>query len=192
MVESFYQESGVSAIDAQILERFTRPFISNDEEQRLLQVRGEVVPSQRVGLVIGRFQPLHYGHIYLFKQALAIAHAIIIGVGSANVKNQDNPFSVSFREGMVRQAIQQHDFAQRVLGVVQLNDYQDDRFWLEETLKKTGDIDVVIGNNEWVNGIFSKANVATREVPLLNRGGYEGTKIRQWLRSSGLLGDTAQ
>ncbi|MBI4079011.1 MAG: adenylyltransferase/cytidyltransferase family protein [Candidatus Levybacteria bacterium] len=135
-----------------------------------------------VALVIGRFQPLHAGHIYLFHRALALADTIIIGIGSANVQNEDNPFSVQVRELLVHRAIQREDIVPRVVNVVPLNDCFNDDAWLKEAIARTGKVDAVIGNNEWVNGIFVGYGIPAIEVPLFNRDRFEGRKIRQQLR----------
>lgn len=99
--------------------------------------------------MVGRFQPLHPGHVYLIKQALKAAQKVIIGIGSANVRNFDNPFSAEERLVWIRQMIEKQKMAGRVERVVLLNDDQIDEKWLQETLRKTGEISVVLGNNSW-------------------------------------------
>src|SRR5258706_8286147 len=172
--------------DQRSLELFTLPFTTYYEEQRLLdQFSKETVEKYHIGLVIGRFQPLHYGHIFLMKQALQIADAIIVGIGSSNVRNADNPFSAEQREKMLQSALERDtDIRQRILKIVHVKDYADDTFWLKETLKAVGEeVDIVVGNNDWVNGIFEHANYPALKTPLYNRNRYEGKKIREYLRN---------
>jgi nicotinamide-nucleotide adenylyltransferase len=177
-------------IPLQYLEQFTQPVTSLFEEQQLMeQFREEYAPSDTYhsALVIGRFQPLHRGHIHLIKQALALSEHIVIGIGSANVINEDNPFSVGDRHLLLERAISREGLGEHITNIVHLNDYSDDTFWLRETLKKTGEVDAVFGNNEWVNGIFENAGYAAVPIPLLQRGIYEGKKVRAKLRQEGLL-----
>ena len=167
------------------LEVFTVPFVSQDEEQQLLAQFGlEVGTRHRHGLVIGRFQPLHYGHIFLIKQALAITDTITIGIGSSNVRNVDNPWSVEQRHTQLDKALEREGLNDHVARVAYLHDFMNDDFWLSETLKKTGEIDVVVGNNDWVNGIFTRANYPVLTTPLYHRNQFEGRKIREHLRST--------
>lgn len=52
---------------------------------------------------IGRFQPLHDGHVAVIQQALAQAHHVIILVGSANApRSNRNPFTYDEREHMMQ------------------------------------------------------------------------------------------
>lgn len=186
-------EKRFSPEDLRSLERFTLSTVSQLEEQRLLALfRREVTAQYRRGLVICRFQPLHYGHIYLIKQALGIVDTIIIGIGSANLKDEDNPFSTWQREWLVRRALHRVNLMHGVEKFVHLNDhFRDDQWlddlWLKETLKKTGEIDVVVGNNGWVNEIFEKAGIKTLEIPPLDRGNLQGKIIRKQLREEGFL-----
>lgn len=168
------------------LGQFTKPTSYLEEQQHLAKVR-EIQAKYTVGLVIGRFQPLHRGHIQLIHAALQISDRIIIGIGSANVENYDNPFSPEFREILLRQTLENEGLSHRIDNIVFLNDYLDDSYWLSETVKKTGNVNAVFGNNDWVNGIFRNAGIPAIEIPLFQRGIYEGRIIRQKLREEGLL-----
>ena len=55
-----------------------------------------------MGLLIGRFQPFHNGHLYLIKEALQSVDRLIIGIGSSNVQNEDNPFDYETRKEMIQ------------------------------------------------------------------------------------------
>ena len=46
---------------------------------------------QKTALIVGRFQPFHKGHLFLIKKALEKANKIIIGIGSANIIDENNP-----------------------------------------------------------------------------------------------------
>ena len=50
--------------------------------------------KDQIALLIGRFQPLHHGHIYILKNILKKYHNIKIGIGSSQASNTiSNPFS---------------------------------------------------------------------------------------------------
>lgn len=54
-------------------------------------------------VVIGRFQPIHVGHVRLIKHALERAERVIIAIGSANApRTPRNPFSYEERRALIR------------------------------------------------------------------------------------------
>ena len=139
-----------------------------------------MVKKYTTGLVIGRFQPFHKGHHYLFEKALKISEKIIVGIGSSQTKNKDNPFDYKQRMRMLKLFIKNEKISQYITKIVALPDTPgDDDLWLKKTLQKTGKIDVVIGNNDWVNGIFKNANIPVLVVGHYKRYLLEGKKIRK-------------
>jgi nicotinamide-nucleotide adenylyltransferase len=135
-----------------------------------------------VGLIIGRFQPLHKGHIYLIKEGLKIARTLVIGIGSANIIDFDNPFSAEERERTVKEMLKEEHLDEHIIKIVRLDDNPSDSIWLKQLLEKTGAIDVVIGNNERVKEIFENAGYQVQDVPYFKRDIYEGKKLREQLR----------
>lgn len=54
-------------------------------------------------IVIGRFQPIHLGHVRLIKNALEMADEVIVCIGSANApRTPRNPFSYEERQKLIR------------------------------------------------------------------------------------------
>ncbi len=135
-----------------------------------------------MGLVIGRFQPFHNGHAYLIQQALVYCDAIVIGIGSSNKKNEENPLRFRIRKKILLQFLGAENLQSKIVKVISIPDVPDDDEWLRLTTKKSGPIDVVIGNNDWVNGIFSRHNTRVIEIPYYKRHLLEGKKIRERMR----------
>lgn len=62
--------------------------------------------SQRLGVLIGRFQPFHNGHEYLVQHALSHAEHLLIIVGSCfAARNLRNPWTLAEREQMIRSTL---------------------------------------------------------------------------------------
>lgn len=145
--------------------------------------------TNRIGIVIGRFQPFHNGHVYLIHEALKICDKIIIGIGSSNVSDKDNPYTFEKRLEMVEKFIEESSFAKasadkgKIIKVVPIPDVPDDEEWLKITLKNAGKFDVSFGNNDWVNGIFKTQGIDVVEFPFYKRYLLEGKKIRELMRS---------
>lgn len=57
----------------------------------------------KVGLALGRFQPLHQGHCRAIFQMMMDCHQVVVGVGSAQEKGtENNPFDVETRMQMLK------------------------------------------------------------------------------------------
>ena len=58
------------------------------------------------GLLVGRFQPFHLGHVFAIQDALKSCEKLWLCIGSTNVQlNFKNPFSVSERREMIESSI---------------------------------------------------------------------------------------
>lgn len=157
------------------------------QEEYFSKVRAEHHQRYKKALVIGRFQPIHYGHIYMMKQALVLAETITIGVGSANILDHDkNPFSLGQRLRMLDIALRSNEIYDKVDRIVKLRDYREDERWAQEVVEKAGAVDVIITNNNWVRESCEKFFTIVG-IPLLERAVFEGSAIRTQLRQVGLL-----
>lgn len=167
------------------LETFSQQSDATAEDALLKRLKSGKL--YKTALVVGRFQPLHRGHIYLLRCALRIASSVIICIGSANIVNEDNPIPLQSRIELLHHVLKREELEKNVKGIFALNDSPSDEIWLSEAISKAGTFDVVIGNNDWVNSLFKKAGYDVFEIQLLNREIYEGKTIRKRLRDSGTL-----
>ncbi len=133
-------------------------------------------------LVIGRFQPFHQGHVFLIESALDLAQNVSICIGSANIINDDNPFPYEKRLRMVEEAIAHNNWSLSISHIIPSDDIPDDAEWLNDIVKKLPPIDLVVGNNDWVNGICKAADYPVKELEMHNRTIYEGKTIRRLMR----------
>lgn len=61
---------------------------------------------KKVGVFIGRFQPLHVGHLETIERALTEVDELVIVIGSArNARNLRNPFTADERREMIESAL---------------------------------------------------------------------------------------
>jgi nicotinamide-nucleotide adenylyltransferase len=139
----------------------------------------------KIALLIGRFQPFHKGHLFLIKETLKKAEKIIIGIGSVNVTDKNNPWSYEERKKILEKVIQEEKIIDKVVSVIGVNDFNDDKKWFKEVMTKAGNFDVVVGNNEWTNGILEKAGYPILRLGFFNRYLHEGEKIRKLMKEGG-------
>ncbi len=143
-------------------------------------------PSKiKIGLILGRFQPFHKGHLYLIKKALECVDKIVIAVGSSDKSDGDNPLSYTVRAKMLKKVIVEEGLSDRVVKIVPLPDNPSNEAWLKQLLKNTGGFDTLFGNNAWPNEILEQAGYEVVTVPYMNRTRYRGVSIRRLLRKGG-------
>lgn len=81
-------------------------------------------------IYIGRFQPVHSGHVALLQRALASAAQVIVVVGSAwQARSPKNPFTWQEREAMLRAALPAADSMR--LQVLPMRDYYNEAVWVK-------------------------------------------------------------
>ncbi|HKZ45657.1 MAG TPA: nicotinamide-nucleotide adenylyltransferase [archaeon] len=121
--------------------------------------------------IIGRFQPVHLGHVYAIKEAMKKFDEVVIGIGSSNESSTfRNPFSFDEREQMLRLV----GIKCKVVGIP---DIKDDKEWCEQIFK-TVDFDVAITGSEWVKKCFYGRKKVGKPDFLLPEV-YSGVRIRE-------------
>lgn len=138
----------------------------------------------KVGVVVGRFQPFHLGHKYLIEKALQKVDQLVVVVAATNLNDDDNPYNAKKRIGFVKQFVKEEGLTDKISKIVPLKNVPDDAVWLKNLLNLTGKVDVVIGDNEWVNGIFENANIPALRIGHYKRNTLEGTKIRKLMKDN--------
>lgn len=82
-------------------------------------------------VLIGRFQPLHHGHMGLLQAALERAPQLIVVLGSAyQARSPKNPFDWQERAALIRASLPAHDVAR--IQFVPMRDYYDNARWVAE------------------------------------------------------------
>ena len=109
-------------------------------------------------IIIGRFQPLHKGHVSLIKQALNNHDSVTVIVCNAKDPAR-NPFSTEERVRMIRE-----NFGKNVK-VMSVNDIGDDIEWYSLIRENAGVFDVVYSGNDWVRDIFESHGHTVLEPP---------------------------
>src|SRR5271157_1203125 len=94
--------------------------------------------TMKKGLFIGRFQPLHNGHIGVIKDAMKELDELIIGVGSAEKHHsKDNPFTFEERKQMIENSIKGN---YKIIPIPDINNYEK---WVDHVKTLVGDFDIV-------------------------------------------------
>ncbi len=81
-------------------------------------------------IYIGRFEPVHNGHMALLQRALDSARSVIVVMGSAwQARSPKNPFTCDERANMMLAALTAADRAR--VQVLPMRDYYNEALWVQ-------------------------------------------------------------
>lgn len=136
------------------------------------------------GLFLGRFQPLHRGHLAV-AQRLARQHdELVVAIGSAQVSHTaSNPFTAGERLEMVYAAFR--DEGPRNTIVIPLPDVGRNSVWVAHVRSYVPAFGVLYTNNPLMTRLFQEAGQKVAPSPFHDRERYEGTRIRRLMAEGG-------
>ncbi|NCN58441.1 hypothetical protein COW99_03950 [Candidatus Roizmanbacteria bacterium CG22_combo_CG10-13_8_21_14_all_38_20] len=137
----------------------------------------------KVALIVGRFQPFHKGHRYLILEGLKQAEKVIIGIGSINQDNKDNPIGFEHVKSLLETFFKEEKLEEKLVGIYGIPDFFNDKKWGDFVEEKLSPFDVIISNNDWTNRILKAKGYPIIEVPFFKRELYEGRRIRNLFRT---------
>ncbi|VVB58362.1 Nicotinamide-nucleotide adenylyltransferase [Candidatus Anstonella stagnisolia] len=127
-------------------------------------------------IFIGRFQPLHKGHLYALKYVAKRHAKFLIVIGSAQKKGKRNPFSVQTRKKMLNAVLRRNKLQAKIKI---LKDYSSNEKWVREFQKLAGNATCVYSNNSLVKKLCKKAGFSVVPIPFYKRYKYYATLIRE-------------
>lgn len=132
----------------------------------------------KTGLLMGRFQPFHLGHLSAVKQALKVVDKLYIGIGSSQYSHGTyNPFTGKERMEMVKRALRENELSDRC-EVFLIPDIHDDAKWTAHVRSIVAAFDIVfVGNNGLVKELFEKHDKA-KVIKVKQELDISATKIR--------------
>lgn len=129
------------------------------------------------GLLIGRFQPFHLGHLAAVKFALTQVDNLAIGIGSSNrVNEKRNPFSAEERKEMIVSSLDESDLQKcKIYFVPDVNDHAKWTYHVDQIIPK---YEIVFSNDDFTHELYKKRDIKVVSVPLKQREILSGTDIR--------------
>lgn len=134
------------------------------------------------GLLIGRFQPFHLGHLEAIQFALLKVEKLWIGIGSSNKSpEKNNPFSAEERKEMILSSISESISKQ--IQIFPIPDLDNHKKWIENIDSIVPEFDIVFTNDELTQSLYSKLGKNVIPVPFKQRENLSGTNIRDKIKS---------
>lgn len=132
------------------------------------------------GLYVGRFQPLHFGHLSVIKEILQDVEELIIVIGSAQYSHSmDNPFTAGERLTMVRNALEEIEIAYSRFWIVPVPDLHLHMLWVSALKGYTPTFNVVYTNEPLTRRLFIESGCEVKSVCFYQRQKYSSTEIRK-------------
>ena len=134
------------------------------------------------GLLIGRFQPFHLGHLDALHFALSRVEKLWVGLGSSNKPPQkNNPFSAEERKKMILDSVD--DSVKKRIEIYFIPDLENHVKWIKLIDTIVPKFDVIFTNDELTKHLYSKRNVKVISIPFTKRETLSGTNIRDLIIS---------
>ncbi len=135
------------------------------------------------GLLVGRFQPFHLGHMSALRFALGTAGRLWIGIGSSNRPPEAaNPFTAAERREMILSSVDAGTAAR--ITIYDIPDVENHVRWLDLIDGIVPPFGVVFTNDRLTERLYSERRsgaVRAVRIPLLNRDELSGTRIRDMI-----------
>jgi len=134
------------------------------------------------GLFIGRFQPMHLGHLHVLRELSRAHFELLVGIGSANVSHTaQNPFTGGERVEMVHEALREGGITNAL--VLPIPDVGRNALWVSHVTSLVPKFDVLYTNNPLAKRLFEEAGHKVAPAPYHERERYSGTLIRERMRA---------
>ncbi len=132
---------------------------------------------------IGRFQPIHIGHIHTIRQILEKGEDIIIVIGSSQYSHTpDNPFTGGERVMLIKRALLDEKIPLNRVDIVPLPDINIHPLWVAHMKSFVPYFDKAYSHNPLVSKLLKDAGVIVEETTLLDRSTYSAKHIRDLMR----------
>ena len=134
------------------------------------------------GLLIGRFQPFHLGHLEALQFALSKVDKLWIGLGSSNKPiEKSNPFSAEERKEMILSSID--DSMKNKITIYFIPDVDNHVKWIKKIDTIVPKFNIIFSNDPLTDHLYSKRTVQVISIPFLKRDQLSGTRIRDLIKS---------
>jgi len=134
------------------------------------------------GLLIGRFQPFHLGHLAALRFALPKVDKLWLGLGSSNKPmEKNNPFSVDERKKMILSSIE--DSIKNKISIFPIPDLDNHVKWIQNIDTIVPDYEIIFSNDPMTEHLYSKRKIQVITIPFLKRDQLSGTRLRDLIKS---------
>ena len=136
------------------------------------------------GLMMGRFQPFHLGHLDLIKQILKECDEVIILITSSQFNYlEKDPFTAGERLEMIHNSIKESDIDLTRCIVLAIENQFNISTWSSYIQSMVPKFDKVYSGNKYVRMLLADSGIEVISPAFMDRGQFNATKIRSMIIS---------
>ena len=136
------------------------------------------------GLMMGRFQPFHKGHLELVKQILEQCDEVIIAITSAQFNYlEKDPFTAGERIEMIHNCIKESEIDLNRCFVISIENQFNIATWASYLKSSLPHFDRVYSGNDYVSMLLADSGIEVVKPEFLDREQFNATKIRSMIIS---------
>ena len=136
------------------------------------------------GLMMGRFQPFHNGHLDLVKQILNECDEIIIAITSSQFNYlEKDPFTAGERIEMIHNSVKESKIDMSRCFVIGIENQFNIAIWSSYLKAALPRFDNVYSGNEYVKMLLADSGIKVVSPKFLDRPLYNATNIRKMIIS---------
>lgn len=135
------------------------------------------------GILIGRFQPFHEGHMRVVEDIIDEVDELVLGIGSADASHEPrNPFTAGERIMMIQNTLAS---VETTTYVVPLDDMDRNSVWVSHVESMSPWFDVAYSNNPLVIRLFREDGIDVHQTEMFDRENLKGSEIRELMARDG-------
>lgn len=138
------------------------------------------------GLVMGRFQPFHLGHLDLVKQVLSECDEVVIAVTSAQFNYlEKDPFTAGERVEMIHASLKDAGVDLSRCFILGIENQFNVATWASYIKAALPSFDKAYSGNDYVSMLLADSSIGVARPNFLDRSKYNATDIRLKILSGG-------
>ncbi len=148
------------------------------------QIKSRKKENKKIALFIGRFQPLHHGHIHVIYEMLKKGKFLKIGIGSSQISHTiNNPFSKEERKQFIEAALKKRSIPTEKFNIYYIPDIFNAQNWVNHVISIVGQFDILYSNSYWVEELFKNNNYEISKKTTIFKNKYNGKNIRNLINN---------
>jgi len=134
------------------------------------------------GLMMGRFQPFHLGHLNLVKQILDECDEIIVAITSSQFNYlEKDPFTAGERIEMIHNSLKESSVDLSLCYVVAIENQFNIATWASYLKSALPHFDKVYSGNDYVKMLLADSAINVVSPKFLDRSQFNATRIRSMI-----------